>query len=263
MPDWLVGVWQRLSIEENGEKDTTTKVIWIQTNSCFGDIRIPAERPVMGPGVTSLDTLSESLSEQTVTALSHQAGFAGITRLQGDTCEWHRALDYRPFNGQFDVGTLHWEGDILIETGVNGSYKEEWQRISKHPNLEPTAALTLLQGPARQAWFVMYDDAFIYGCDRRPSLPAAETLTTLLNESKTLPIAKQAQYLDCELSFGYRQSGNVPWEIQLSTLPWKEGTSLWQTEDLVFNQAQGHIIQTSGDDPFIWAVQEGDQRLFT
>ena len=55
----LVGVWQRRSIEKDGQKDTTTQVIWLQTPKCFGDIRIPIDRPKFSSD-TSWAELTES-----------------------------------------------------------------------------------------------------------------------------------------------------------------------------------------------------------
>lgn len=264
VPSWLVGVWKRLSIEENNQKDTTTQVIWIQTNSCFGDIRIPADRPILDPTIESVDDLSQAQA----IALSHQSGFAGITRLQsgtdGDICQWHRALDYQPFNGQFDIGKVHWQGDILIETGIDGTYTEEWQKIATGP----TAALTLLQGsvlqgsvvsPVRQAWLVICGDRFIYGCDRRRSLPAARSLTELVESPVEYPIAgltrpNAYQYLNCEISLGNCQTGS--WAIQNSTLPWKIGRSLWQGHELIVDEAHHRLIQRNKQTDTIWAVQE-------
>lgn len=263
VPSWLVGVWKRLSIEENGQKDITTQVIWIQTKSCFGDIRIPADRPLLDPTIQSLKDLSQAQA----IALSHQSGFAGITRFHsgadGDLCQWHRALDYRPFTGQFDIGRVHWQGDILIETGIDGTYIEEWQRISTGP----TAALTLLHGsvlhgsvltrPARQAWLVMCGDRFIYGCDRRPSLPAASALTELVDSPIAgLNLPSTRQYLDCEISLGHCQTGIVPWEIQNSTLPWRIGRSLWQDHELILDAPNNRLIQRNKHTETIWAVQE-------
>ena len=121
VPSWLIGTWRRLSIEENGKQDTTTQVYWLQTSRCFGDIRIPAERPAIDA--------PEKLTEQQAIALSKQDGFAGVTALKGDVCHWHHAMDYRDAESQADTGRLYWEGDILIEVGPNESYIEKWQRI--------------------------------------------------------------------------------------------------------------------------------------
>jgi hypothetical protein len=251
VPDRLVGLWRRLSIEENGQRDTTTQVFWLQTTSGFGDIRIPAGRP-------AVNTLAELTSAQAI-ALAHQGGFVGITRLEGDRCEWHHAMDYQPFNGKSDVGTLHWEGDILIEIGPNGVYKEEWQRVATGP----TATMTLAAGAGWKGWLVLCGDRFIYMCEHRTLLPSADSLTALLSAASdesgntTATISHQdQQYLNCEISFGRVQQGGKPWEIELSTLPWKEGNSLWNADNMTVDYPNEKIIQTVGAETLAWTVQE-------
>jgi hypothetical protein len=251
VPDQLVGLWRRLSIEENGQRDTTTQVFWLQTTSGFGDIRIPAGRP-------AINTLAELTVPQAI-ALAHQGGFAGITRLAGDRCEWHHAMDYQPFNGKADVGTLHWEGDILIEIGPDGAYREEWQRVATGP----TATMTLTESAAWKGWLVLCGDRFIYMCEHRTLLPSADSLTALLSAASnksantTATVSHQdQQYLNCEISFGRIQQGGKPWEIQLSTLPWKEGNSLWNPDDMTVDYPNEKIVQTIGAETLAWTVQE-------
>lgn len=266
VPERLVGLWCRLSIEENGHRDTSTQVFWLQTTSGFGDIRIPSGRPAL----TTLAALTTSQALE----LASQSGFAGITRLEGDgeafqgnRCEWHHAMDYQPFNGKADVGTLHWEGDILIEIGPNGSYREEWQRVATGP----TATMTLAESGAWKGWLVVCGDYFIYMCDERRSLPAANSLRDLLSapsvdsaggsdQATAVISSKDQQYLNCEISFGRVQQGENQneknWEIELSTLPWKEGRSLWMPGEMTVDYANEQIVQTLENQALIWSVQE-------
>ena len=250
VPDWLVGVWRRLSIEEfsaNGriQRDTTTQVFWLQTPSGFADIRVPANRP----SVSGFD----ALTPQQAIALSHQDGFAGITRSDGEACEWHHAMDYRPFNGAIDRGSLSWkagaEGSILVEVGPNNAYREEWQWMGGGP----TATLTLTEGSAWKGWLVVCGDCFVYMRDRRQLLPTADSLTSLLAQH---PYQDPSGYLDCEISYGRCQQGRKPWEITLSTLPWREGESLWQIEDLLVNKQRQQIVQLNASETLTWTVQE-------
>ena len=225
VPDWLRGLWRRRSIEKNGERDTATQVYWLQTAVGFADIRIPAER-------LAVESLVGLTPEQ-ATGLSRQDGFAGITRLKGDQCEWHHAMDYRSFTGEPDVGRLYWEGDILIEIGPNEAYKEEWQRVTTGP----TAAMTISEGADWKKWLVLCDGYFIYVSDGR-NFSSVDNLW------------------DFEISFGQCQRGQKPWEIQLSTLPWKEGSSLWEPEDMAVDSHSAQIIQTVGAQSLVWTVQE-------
>lgn len=260
IPDWLTGVWCRRSIETaDGLKDTTTQVLWLQTHGCFADLRVPADRPPL----TTAPSLDD-LTEQEAIALAQQAGFAGVTTLTGDTCQWHRYIDYQPFSGDRDIGTLHWEGDLLIELGVDAKYREEWQQLN--PSGDDCMALVLSADPSTDqtaeqptswsACVVTAGDYFIYARNRSVVLPPAASLQTLLT---AVPNAQPA-YLDCEISFGLRQSGTVPWEIRLSTLPWRQGRSLWSGSGLTVDLEQQQVIQTvnttQGDRVLHWQIHE-------
>lgn len=267
--DWLTGGWRRLSIVTgDGQQDTTTQVIWLQTHTLFGDIRIPAGRAAVAASRQWVWPQGETLQ------LSRQQGFAGVTELQGDICQWHRQLDYQPPSGDRDIGSLHWEGDRLIELGVESDYREEWQRL---PESDGARIALTYHGAATsdaasqpdpwQALLVVTGDYFIYAQDRRPPLPQAEGLAVLMGlsghgDGGDRP-SSVAPYLDCEISFGRCQSGAIPWEIQLSTLPWRQGTPLWHPADLRVDRAAGQMLQTvepsggdSGQAQRCWTIRE-------
>lgn len=241
----LVGVWRRRSIEtEDGRKDTTTQVFWLQTHACFGDIRIPIDRP------PCLDRRSlGELTEWEEIALSTQQGFGGITQVEGTTCQWHRHIDYQPPNGSLDIGLLAWEQDILIELGVEETYREAWERLDDGSTgcialvLEPDESLDA--SSCWQGCFVLVGDYFVQILEHRIALPKADSLKDLLEA--TQDSAQQRDYLNCEISFGRRSAGQIPWEIELSTLPWREGRSLWAMDDLKVDLNQKHLTQIVRD----------------
>jgi hypothetical protein len=256
LPDWLTGVWYRRSIElDDGTRDTTTQVIWLQTHACFADIRIPADRPPL----QSRSSLIELNEDETI-ALSQQQGFAGVTELHDTTCQWHRYMDYQPFSGVRDIGLLSWDNDLLIEQGVEANYKEEWQRLD-HGNGELTALVLpadsgMLDGLSWQGCCVTAGDYFIYMRNRSIALPPAHSLTDLLSQ---VPFTDRSPYLDCEISFGLCRTGQVPWEIRLSTLPWREGQSLWLPTELTIDPDKGEILHASQLRPQQidrWLIQE-------
>lgn len=219
VPDWLVGVWRRLSIEENGKRDTTTQVFWLQTHSCFGDIRIPENRPV----VSSFD----NLTAQEAIAIGEQDGFAGFTHLRNDFCHWHHTMDYHPNSEQTDIGQLSWEGDVLVEIGPDNSYKEEWQRVLTGS----TAAMTLCDWAGWRGWLVACADQFVY-------------------------MRSHPKALMSEVSMGLVCGGKQPWEIQLSTLPWKEGSCLWKPEDMLVDAERQQVRQNIAGRYVTWQIQE-------
>ncbi len=96
IPHWLTGVWQRLSIETaDGQKDTTTQVVYIQTPSCYADIRIPGgdEDFLFQNRLTLCNKASfTELSEPEIAALARQQGFAGVTEFNQSVCCWHRYM---------------------------------------------------------------------------------------------------------------------------------------------------------------------------
>ncbi len=258
----LVGVWHRRSIEtENGQKDTTTQVFWLQTHSCFGDIRIPLNRTPC-----SEHRSVNELSALEAIALSGQQGFGGITQVEGSTCQWHRHIDYQPPNGSRDIGLLAWEQNILIESGVEATYREEWERVDNGSTGCCALVLEANKPLAASSWqgcFVSVGDYFVYLLDRRTALPKADSLKFLLESAQDGP--QRQGYLNCEISFGHRSCGRIPWEIELSTLPWREGQSLWALADLKVDLNQGCVTQTLHDDPQQvrrWNIWEWDNGFY-
>lgn len=117
-----------------------------------------------------------------------------------------------------------------------------------------------------QASLVIAGDYFIYSQNRPIALPSAETLTDCL----TSPVALQTQqdYLSCEISFGLCRSGQIPWEIVRSTIPWREGAALWSSLDLVIDLEHQQVVQTiqQGNASEIreWEIREwGTGQAFT
>jgi hypothetical protein len=89
------GLWRRtLLVEADGSRDVTAGVLWLQGITAYVDAR----------------------------------GFAGRLERRGDVFEWRRDVDLEPPGGFPDVGTMHWEDDVLVETGVHQDYVEHWVR---------------------------------------------------------------------------------------------------------------------------------------
>jgi hypothetical protein len=213
VPMWVRGLWRRRSIAwPDGRFDDTTIVYWLQTASAFADIRIPADRPDLR-GLTAPPTAEQ------IGFLARQGGFAGWTELNGDHCRWHRRIDFQPPSGVPDEGRLRWHDGVLIEEGVHEPYVEVWERVA-------VGAGTVRIAPAAEAdeILVVCGDAFLYAHDRRPPLPAADSLATLIRAAADG--AEAARLLECEISFGACARGAIPWEIQLSTIPARQGRAL-------------------------------------
>ncbi|MFO7706370.1 MAG: hypothetical protein R6V43_14760 [Halopseudomonas sp.] len=205
VPEAYLGVWQRTLLRTaDGREDRSTQVFWLQTAQGHADIRVPQRDPL---------TLLQRVS---------QAGFAGITQVQGDRCQWHRLIDFHPA-GRVDIGIMHFvTPDEVHETAPDRSYLEVWKRLPGSMQSNQTIWLATEENPSRQACLLRAGDWFIFAADRQQSLQAGVALEDQL---KGLAADKADALLGCELSFG-RITGDVPWTISLSTLPGRSGKCL-------------------------------------
>lgn len=127
------GLWRRtLLINTDGSRDTTTDVRWLQGSTAFVDLRRPVPRDP--------DT---------------QDGFAGWLQQHDDVFVWTRFTGLQPAGEHPDAGRMHWDGDVLVETGVHAEYVEHWVL---EPAAGPCWALTLA-GPG-QALLVRVGEHF-------------------------------------------------------------------------------------------------------
>ncbi len=220
VPDAYLGVWRRrLLTTTAGLRDETSEVYWLQTANLHADVRIP--HPPTTPPAASLATCT--LAQQQ--ALCEQAGFAGLTEVQDDVCQWHRLIDYQPPGGPPDIGCMKFEGaDRLIEDGLDGSYHEIWQRVPESQGTNWGLWLRSADEPERQACLLVAGDYFMFVADRPTALNAdGGHLRDQL--ARAMP-AQRLDLLACEISFGRQRNGATPWMISHSTLPGCVGDSL-------------------------------------
>jgi hypothetical protein len=105
------GLWRRtLLIGPDGTRDDTPGVLWLQGPTAYVDTR----------------------------------GFAGRLHQNGEVFEWHRAVDVQPPGPFPDAGRMHWDGDVLVESGVHEDYVEHWVR---DPGERSPAGALFLAGP--------------------------------------------------------------------------------------------------------------------
>jgi hypothetical protein len=209
VPTAYLGVWRRtLLTTRAGRHDASTEVYWLQTATLHADLRIPQPMPVMA---TDLE-------------LAEQAGFAGLTVVESDICQWHRLMDYQPFTGESDIGRMRFETpDIVIEDALDGSYQETWERLPDSLGANWGLWLNAAEDPSRQACLLVAGDFFLFAAERpTPLRPGGHLRDQVAAASAVEP---QTQ-LAFELSFGRRQQGAAPWLISLSTLPGRAGQSL-------------------------------------
>lgn len=200
----------------DGRSDTTTDVYWFQGLTHFADMRIPRGRPDL-PTASCL----RDLDWEMLRFMAQQEGFFGHLEVAGSTGHWYRAFDYQPDTGVADRGRLKFEGEVLVERGVEVPYVEHWRRESRAG--EDTMALSLISGDALSfGCLIAAGDAFIYARSRATHLPSNTTLHQLVSDAGSIEAAQNI--FDCEISCGRRRGAT--WEIERSSLPYREGRFL-------------------------------------
>lgn len=210
VPDAYLGVWQRtLLTTASGHRDISTQVYWLQTNTLHADLRIP---PMADRG----DDLELALAEQ--------AGFAGLTVVESDICQWHRLMDFQPVTDESDIGRMRFESpEKVIEDALDGSYQETWERLPESLGANWGQWLNAADEPSRQACLLVAGDFFLFAAERPAPLRFGGHLR---DQVATASAVERQTQLAFELSFGRRQQGAVPWLIKLSTLPGRAGQTL-------------------------------------
>jgi len=225
VPKNYFGVWKRTLLEQQGQKDTSSLVLWLQTAHLHADIRIPANRP----DFSSCKKLEDCSTEQ-LHWLVTQQGFFGETEVNQNICQWHRHFDFQPTTGARDIGEMVFDGEnTLLETGVDAPYFEVWQKLEgSHRNLNDfTVQGEDRHGLPTQANLLMAGDYFMYVRPRNVKLPVDDSLLNLIQEQPPSP-QQLLDYLDFEISFGemFSDATGINFTIKHSTLPFREGVQM-------------------------------------
>ena len=231
VPPQMMGCWHRRSIRfREGEEDTTTRVIWLQTASGMGDMRIPADRVDLSQRADLATCSADEL-----VALSNQDCGSGITLLDPDakpkpTATWEdggAGVGYQNYVYFPEPGWFEWrDGDCMMEWAPSGAYEEDWRLqpnsrgrlvhllgISGIPGLEAAPISHLLVAGDHA---IAVRDRSVGPLEERP-LP--ETAAGLRDDHAAL-----VALLDCEFSYAVRRDGGFV--IELSSLPFREGQAL-------------------------------------
>ncbi len=205
----LAGVWTRSLLLAEGRRDETTRVVWLQGASWFADLRQPADLP----DFSHIRRLAD-LTTDDCRALARQQGFAGVLVARGGTFEWQRTIDFQPPGPTRDIGRLAWDGDVLVERGVEADYLEHWHRAGG-----PASPLEAASAPNGR--LVRAGGHFMFARRRRTALPPGATLA---EAAEGLGPAALRALVNCEISFGDVTADG--WMIRRSTLPWRVGAML-------------------------------------
>jgi hypothetical protein len=245
-PIWLRGVWTRDWIEKRGDKSNTLDVHYLQTPTYFADMRIPRDRS----GVVAAKSFADLTDEQ-LRSLTHQNGFTGRTTIAGMVATWKHDIDFQPSDGTPDKGRLErLPLDQMHEHGLDGSYIEAWRSLTDGKGR--FLVVRVEHSGRLSRTLVVVGDQFIYVRNRAKDLPSAASFDALIEA--THPSREQlVAYLDCEFSVGRVRGGRVPWEIEQSTLPWREGRHLEFVEQVSTRAGgSGLVPREAGQD--VWTV---------
>jgi len=199
VPQRWRGLWRRLALERaDGSGDTTSLVLWLQTDSLFVDLRIP---------------ISRAHAETFNPALAAQEGFAGRLFHSGTQARWDRRIDFAP-TGLPDEGRLRRARRMLVEHGLHENYVEHWW-------LDAPGDETAVIADTSTTIAVRAGDNLMFAQERRPRAPS-ELTSAVAVEADLRPL------LDCEISYARRDGAT--WRIAHSTLPWREGVAITAQE---------------------------------
>jgi hypothetical protein len=252
LPERYLGVWQRLILQTDAQPcDITSQVFWLQTTSWHADIRVPSPRPDFS-GISGL----QQCSREQLDWLASQAGFAGITYVKDNICQWQRYADFNPPTGLRDIGQMVFlRPDLVVETGVESRYLEVWQKLP-----DSTGAQAVLQrvadGEDQPEWFLVTGQYFIHVRARGEALDAAASLPSFAKR-ESAGDARMRELVDFEVSFGRRAAHG--WRIDLSTLPFLEGTVALNPRDLT--PPVQEVVRIGGQRPSEWRALEWTLRM--
>ena len=214
LPVWLLGVWSREWIERKGSRTSPLTVRYLQTPHAFGDVRIPLDRPRLAASSFA------DLTDEELRSLARQRGFIGHTTTDGLIATWHHELDFQPPDTSTDIGRLEPASPSrMYEHALDSSYTEHWASLTSGDGRFLTVRVE--RGGRLDRMLLVAGDHFIYARNRARDLPAAESIDALIGTTHATR-GQMIEYLDCEMSVGRIRGGAVPWEIQFSTLPWRE-----------------------------------------
>jgi hypothetical protein len=230
-------LWRRTAFfTPAGPAGEGAKVLWLQTERLYADIRIPPDRPVRleAEGFSHYD-------DEALVRLCAMQGFAGVLSVEADTCLWRRDLDLQPPGPIPDEARFALEGDTLTEYGLHAEYTEIWER--QVDSQDPLAAFEGME--AGGGLLVVAGDHFIDVRPRREPLPPGADLAAIVRaDLKAGRRDRAVDRLDMRISYGRVAGAGSAFTVVLSTHPWLEGRPLFPA-GARFDPATG-LLQAPG-----------------
>jgi hypothetical protein len=244
----MINLWRRLTLESPKGKlvDNTTRVFNLQTDSMYVDIRIPISR----------DNFSDlkkkpSISQYTMEELwevAKQKTFAGYCRVNKSVANWDRKIDFQPFSGSYDIGTVDFVTNhpLMIEEGIGSDdYRELWEPQTGNHQFVSLILLNETQGTSiidAKGFMVINPTTFIHSINNREfELSQADSLLELFKREKYTRKKIEAvigKFVTC-----YGKVSN--WLVKISTFPFLEDKPLQgkfeQKGDVVTEIGPGYV----------------------
>ena len=256
VPDRMLGCWKRRYIKfENGEMDSTTRVIWLQALSGMIDIRIPERARDYSKGSCladySIEQLMELAEQDCGNATTHldetTSPYARASWEANDTDVSIQSIVLFPEDGWFD-----WleDGECMMEWAPSGAYEEDWRLQS---NSRYFIAHYQKQDASKPEFVYLAGDHAVYARDRRVELREQRHLREIVREANANRDYIEA-LLDIEFSYA-RRNKDGEFEIELSSLPFREGQRLDLGFLLDMDPDQGQTTYPGSEDTWLRVSQ--------
>ncbi len=253
VPDRMIGCWIRRYIQfPDSTQETATRVIWVQTASGMGDMRIRADRPALRHCSGLADC-----SDAELLALAEQDCSCARTVLDESTAPhptatWPRGADgfaNQPVSNFPEPGWFAWReaGVCMMEWAPSGAYEEEWRLQTGSQDFAVHLALA---AAAPAACLYIAGDYAMMARDSSGKAELKKPLPEIVAARLHTRAAAEA-LLDGEFSFARRRN-NQSYEIQLSSLPWREGVPVDLGWAVTADADGAHRIDPDGR---IWNVE--------
>lgn len=216
VPDASRGLWRREVITAPGFRDETTRVLWLQTETWYADLRVPADRP--GPKPPGGGEGFGAYADAELLSLARIQGFAGQLAVSGDVFFWRRDLDVQPASGDRDEARCTQDGEVLVEDGLHADYQEIWRR--EDASRAPQAAFRL---EGREGLLVIGGEHLIEFVARPGPAPQGKSLAVLVEAELTAGRRAAAEALLGTRIRYARRDADGAWITRLSSMPWLEG----------------------------------------
>lgn len=227
-------MWTRDWIDVRGVRSSQFAVRYLQTPTLFADMRLPIDRPSFSQATSFAD-----LTDAELLLLARQRGFTGRVTAVADTVTWHHEIDFQPPAGPADIGRVEEVGQgQMYEHALDSSYLESWRSVASGDSA--FLVVRVERAGRLEQTLLIVGDHFLYVRNRLVDLPPAPPLDSLIKATHATRDQIIA-YLDCEFSTGRVRGGSVPWVVQASTLPWREGRPLAFVSRLTLSPDSAHL----------------------